>query len=379
MVGVRSAASRKETDMYKGPIIDCDVHHNWKNRTAIVSRLPAEWRDFANGFGSGYGASLFPAAPTHPNRHGHNKRIDTFPPDGGVPGSDYETMRKQLLDPLKVERAILLFDTGTNVGHPNLYFANALASAINDWNLEEWLGRDQRLFGAVLTPTQDPTAAAREIRRVGRHPKIVTVLMNWNPGFPFGHPFYHPIYEAAAELNLPVSIHVGVSGRAPWTAGGLPASRVELHTLLAQAIQHHFASMITHGVFEKYPDLRVALIEVGLSWVPWLMWGLDAHYEILRRESPWVKRLPSEYLRKHAFISTQPMDLSPEPGQLIDALEAFGQMEDLLCFASDYPHWDADDPLYVARRLPTHWTEKVFWANSARLYRWPVAAPALVS
>src|SRR3954462_536948 len=100
--------------MYKGPIIDCDVHHNWKSPEDIVSRLPRRWRELAEGLPSGETLSLTPAAPTHANRHGHNKRVDTFPANGGVPGSDYQTMKEQLLDPLGIERAILLFDTGTN-------------------------------------------------------------------------------------------------------------------------------------------------------------------------------------------------------------------------------------------------------------------------
>ena len=363
--------------MYRGPIIDCDVHHTWKTADAILERLPARWREFAAGFPTHGPVRLTPAAPTHPNRHGHNKRIETFPPDGSPPGSDYETLRAQLLDPLNVERAILQFDTGTNVGHPNLYFATALARAINDWNLDEWLsGRDDRLFGAVLVPTQDPAAAADEVRRVGEHPRVVEVLLNWNAGFPYGHPFYHPIYEAAVELDLPVAIHVGASGRPPWTAGGIAAGRSELHTLLGQPMHHHFTSLVTHGVFEKYPRLRVSLMEVGVSWVPWLIWGLDAHYEVLRRESPWVKRLPSEYFRDHVHLSTQPFDMSPDAGQVIQALEAFGGLEDALCFASDYPHWDADDPGYVARRVPADWVEKILWGNAARSFRWPTLAAA---
>lgn len=361
--------------MYAGPKIDCDVHHNWKSREDMTQYLPKVWREFADG-----PVLIEPAYPTHPNRHGHNKRVDSFPPDGSVPGSDYETLRAQVLDEFDVSRAILLYDTGTNSGHPNIYFATELVRAMNRWSIDYWLdGRDDRLYGGLLVPTQQPEEAAKEIMSVGENPRMATVLLNWNPGKPFGHPFYHPIYEAAQSMELPIAIHIGVTGSGPWFAGGMPSGRVEFHTLLAEPMQHHLTSFITHGVFERFPRLKLIMIETGIAWIPWLMWRLDADYALLKRESPWVKRLPSEYFREHCALSTQPLDESPRRQQLLDVLGLVDGFEDMLCFATDYPHWDADDPLYIARKLPSAWQEKVFWSNAERMFRWPAAAPGKAS
>jgi predicted TIM-barrel fold metal-dependent hydrolase len=154
-------------------------------------------------------------------------------------------------------------------------------------------------------------------------------------------------------------------------AGGLPNTRFEFHTLAGQSTVHHLVSFITHGVFEKFPKLKVIAIEIGIAWLPWLLWTLDRHYPSLKRESPWVKRLPSEYFREHIRVSTQPMEDTPKREQLIEALEAVGGMEDVLVFASDYPHWDTDDPRYIAKRLPKSWWPKLFYDNAADALRWP--------
>ena len=107
------------------------------------------------------------------------------------------------------------------------------------------------------------------------------------------------------------------------------------------------------------------------------MWSLDHHFLAIRRENPLVKRPPSEYFREHIRVSSQPIEMTPERNQLIDALEAFGGVEDILVFASDYPHWDTDDPNYIARRLPEAWWPKVFYSNARDFFRWPPNAMAL--
>jgi predicted TIM-barrel fold metal-dependent hydrolase len=162
-------------------------------------------------------------------------------------------------------------------------------------------------------------------------------------------------------------------------AGGLSNSRLELATLVPLPAQHHLASLITHGVFERFPGSRVLFVEHGFTWLPSVLWNLDGRYEVLRRESPWVKRLPSDYVREHVRFSTQPFDMTKDRKQLIGLLESYEGMEDLLCFASDYPHWDADEPSYLASRLPKAWLPKVFYENAAQFFGLEHRAPATVT
>jgi predicted TIM-barrel fold metal-dependent hydrolase len=127
----------------------------------------------------------------------------------------------------------------------------------------------------------------------------------------------------------------------------------------------HVVSFVTHGAFERYRDLKLLVIESGVSWLPGLLWNLDGNYDRLRLESPWVKRRPSDYLRERVKLTTQPLEI-PRDGRsnLVELLQSVEGIEDMLCFASDYPHWDSDALRFITRHLPTAWHEKIFAANA---------------
>jgi uncharacterized protein len=368
--------------LYDGLLYDLDVHHAWDSPQELAPYLSAEWRDHVLGNGRPT-LRLQPPGLLWPHPQGTGRRAETYPDGYKRPGSSYELLCEQHLDPLGVERVVLGFDIGMNGALPNPLLAAEVVRAANDWSIAEWLERDPRLYGGLLVAPQVPELAAAEVRRIGSHPKVCQVLFAAHvAGRPFGHPIYNPIYEAAVEVGLPIAFHsagISAGGLGQPAAGGMPGSRLEYHTLAPQATMHDLASMITFGVFERFPELRLLIVETGVGWVPWLLWKLDRHYDALRRESPWVKRLPSDSFRDHVHLTTQPLDESEEVEQLVDVLESFGGMEHVLCFSSDYPHWDTDTLRSVARRLPRAWWDDVFHGNAARHYGWPVAAPAPVA
>ena len=112
--------------------------------------------------------------------------------------------------------------------------------------------------------------AAQEIRRVGAHPAMVQVLVSSGAQRPYGDPFYWPIWEAAAEMGLPVALHLGGQGgvNVNPTGCGAPTFFWETHALLCETGMGHIASVIAHGIFEKYPAMRFVLIECGIAWLP---------------------------------------------------------------------------------------------------------------
>jgi predicted TIM-barrel fold metal-dependent hydrolase len=144
---------------------------------------------------------------------------------------------------------------------------------------------------------------------------------------------------------------------------------------MTQQAHHYLTSLIVHGVFERFPSTQVLIMEYGVAWLPWLMWRLDAEYDRLREESPWVRRWPSEYVRDHVKLSTQPLEEGQKASDVSQLLQMVEGAEDLLCFSSDYPHGTMDDPGYVARVLPAAWHRKVFCENACRVFGWeaPVA------
>jgi predicted TIM-barrel fold metal-dependent hydrolase len=355
--------------VYTGPVIDCDIHHAWASPEEVIGFMPPAWQEFVRGPGQ---AGLLPISTpsSYQNPLGGN-RGDTFPGGGGPPGSSYELVRDQLLEPMRIEAGVLTHGEGLFVdSNPNPFFAAEIARAANEWTRETWLSRDERLFGSILVSNQDPVLAAQEIRRLGPDGRMAQVLMAVNGlGPPFGHPLFHPIYEAAAEFGLPIALHApGHGGNSPSSTAQAQANfYVEYHALIMQTMMTHVVSFISHGVFEKFPSLRLLLVEGGVAWVPSLLWRFDTEYRRLREETPRLERLPSEYFREHVRLTSQPLELPPDPADLIETLELFGG-EDMILFATDYPHWDADELDYVSTRLPEAWLPKILYGNAAEFY-----------
>ncbi len=367
--------------MYTGPVIDCDVHHARRSDDELLPYLSAGWRRYVTDRGP---AGIMPLTVQDglPNPHGF-MRADAYPPTGGPAGSDLGTVRRQLLDRGDLRRAILTFGDDSHVaGHHNPYFAVALARALNDWSAERWVSADRRLASSILVASQLPDEAAAEIRRHAANPRMVQVMLVDNPfNYPFGHPVFHPIYQAAEETGRPVAIHGGAGGWAnpPSTGGGNVNLYFEAHTLWPQVVMTHLVSFISHGVFDKFPGLNLLLIEAGSAWLAPLLWRFDAEYKGLRREVPWLTRLPSEYVAEHVWLTTQPLEASPRKEQATELLSWIGGGSKLV-YSSDYPHWDADEISYIAARLPRAWHRQVFFGNALDLYGWTEAdLPAAVT
>lgn len=121
-----------------------------------------------------------------------------------------------------------------------------------------------------------------------------------------------------------------------------------------------------HGIFVKWSNLKFVLIECGVAWLPGILWRLDADYKALCKETPWLKRLPSDYARDHIRLTKQPLEQPANKQHLWDVLAAIDGKHTLM-FASDYPHWDFDDP--ISLNIPSDWRENIFDLNARQVYK----------
>jgi predicted TIM-barrel fold metal-dependent hydrolase len=99
------------------------------------------------------------------------------------------------------------------------------------------------------------------------------------------------------------------------------------------------------------------------------MWRLDRAWRRLGDETPDLRRPPSEYIREHVWVTTQPMEEPTEPAQFHQLLDQLG-MDDRLLFATDYPHWDFDAPdQALPVKLAPDLERKIMVENARALYR----------
>ncbi|HEX2186926.1 MAG TPA: amidohydrolase family protein [Chloroflexota bacterium] len=363
---VAGSATRPGAQPYE--LIDADVHPSIDDYTKLHPYLPAVWRHHVKqrGFGGPVSGILRGAGGLY--------REDTTPPGGGEPGSDPAWLRQQLMERYNVKHPILNGGNILGLGTvPDPDFASAIAAAYNDWTIDTWLTEhnpDGRFKSAMFVAPQDPEAAAKEIDRVGDHPHIVQVLMTTALEAPMGHKRYHPIYAAAERHGLPVAVHPGAEGRAiagPPTAAGWISKYIEWHTCLPQVAQAHCVSLVCQGVFVKFPALKVVFVECGMGWLPHVMWRLDKNYKALRNEVPWLTRLPSEYIKEHIRLTTQPVEEPPHAEQFLQLLEMMDARQTLM-LSTDYPHWDFDDPIAAFKDVPDDLKRRIYYQNAADLY-----------
>jgi uncharacterized protein len=129
-------------------------------------------------------------------------------------------------------------------------------------------------------------------------------------------------------------------------------------------------SLVIEGVFERFPNLKVVIVEGGFAWLAPLAWRLDKLYERMRGEVAHLGRKPSEYIRQHIWVTTQPIEEPADASHLFDMMEWIGW--DRLLFASDYPHWDFDDPFRAfPAGLASERRKQILTGNARAVYRLP--------
>jgi predicted TIM-barrel fold metal-dependent hydrolase len=358
-------------------VVDCDIHNAPVSEAALLTYMPERWRR-ARARGGRLDAAIESRRETlgdrsylgaeYPRPTPRAARTDSWPPSGHPPASDLDFMREQLLDMYGIEVGVLtpMLGAGEQL---DVERGAALASAINDWQIAEWLEPEPRLRASINIAYEDGELAAAEIHRRADDPRFVQALMLIRTAEPMGRRKYWPIYAAAAEHDLPVGVHFGGWGRGPITGVGFASFYIEDTVGMATSFQDQLTSLVCEGVFERFPKLRFVLIEGGIAWMPGLMWRLDRAWKLLREEAQLLDRLPSEVIRERIWLTTQPIDEPPSDAEFAAMLDQMG-ITDHIMFSTDYPHWDFDAP---DRALPRSLSQEVRAAilhdNAHRCYR----------
>ena len=320
-------------------VIDCDIHPSVPSVKTLLPYMSEFWQEsfVARGIDGLDLQSYPPGAPI-------SCRPD-WRPDKGKPGTSLDAMRAQALDPFGLGVAVCNTLYGGQIAVSETMGA-AICSAVNDWIAAEWLDEEPRLRASIVVPAQAPLLAAEEIERKAPDRRFIQVLMPVACEMMLGRSYYWPIYEAAVRHDLPIGLHAGSMYRYTPTSTGWPSHFLHDYIAHQQTFEDQLLSLVSNGIFVKFPTLRVVFIESGVTWLPGFIWRAIKTWRGVRAEVPWVKQSPAEIIRDRIRLTAQPIDAPPDAKSLDRIIDQIGS-DEMLLFATDYPHWqfDGDEPL----------------------------------
>ncbi|OGA11941.1 MAG: hypothetical protein A2W68_01950 [Betaproteobacteria bacterium RIFCSPLOWO2_02_64_14] len=242
--------------------------------------------------------------------------------------------------------------------------------AYHRW-MEAYCGKfPDRLGGVILACGRDVKSALEEIKRWGKSRWAWGVLPYAPYGMPLDHPDFEPVWAAAAEHDLAITLHT-FTVMPPYAPGGTDNWE---NLFLQRSASHpwcgmrNMASLIGAGLMDRYPGLRIGTLEAGHGWLPFWMARIDEHATTIRSEISDLKMKPSEYVLSGRYF--QSIEI-PEGVKLTNAvIDLLG--EDVLMYASDYPHGESHFPESVDTVLEWDMAharkQKLFWDNAIRYY-----------
>lgn len=217
--------------------------------------------------------------------------------------------------------------------------AIAYARAYNRW-LADWCRTDpRRLYPIAHIPLHDVELAVAEAERARRDGCVGIYLapdLAARDGRPLHDPDFDRLWAAAQDLAMPIAFHVVVRQQPlfhEWEPALEGGGRLFYHAFLAIDVMAAFTQMMTGGVFERFPELRCAVLETGSNWIAAWLDRLDHKYEVAPQAYP-LKLKPSDYFRRQCVISA-------DPDETMTAEVARRIGPEYCVWASDYPHIDA--------------------------------------
>jgi predicted TIM-barrel fold metal-dependent hydrolase len=248
--------------------------------------------------------------------------------------------------------------------------SQAYTRAYNRW-ICDFCADNDRLVPTAHLSLSDPVAAAAELERaVGAGARGAYVAPFTHDGRPLGHPTNDPVFAAAQALGVPFAIHPMFEPQ--WTKGTRmgPWENVKQLRLLASVagsdgVRHQFTTLFDYGVFDRFPDLKVVVLESGGGWIGYWLDRIDAVYghTFIGTRVPLGEK-PSDYFRTRVWISCDPDE------RTIPALAArYGA--DRFMWASDFPHADhtpqyVDDLTELAASFGSADDRRMFLGDNAR-------------
>jgi len=259
---------------------------------------------------------------------------------------------------------------GTWTTSENIALESAMYRAYHRW-MKDYCGAfPNRITGVILASSRDVEGSVKEIERCAKEDWPLAVFVYAPFGVPLDHPNLEPVWAAAQRHDLAVALHT-FTVMPPYAPGGLDTwdnlwlQRSAAHPWCGM---RNMASLIGAGVMDRYPELRIGVLEAGHSWLPFWMARLDEHAHSIKAALPELQKAPSEYVMSGRYF--QSIEIPEGLKLTMQVMDVVGT--DLLMYASDYPHGESWFPKSVETVLgwdmPRDIKQKLFWDNAVKYY-----------
>ena len=250
-------------------------------------------------------------------------------------------------------------------------YAQAMTRAYNRWIVDWCSDSGGRLIPVAHLSLGDPAAAAAELERaVKAGHKGGWVVQFTMTRKPHAHPDHDVLFAKAQELDVPLGLHVSLEPQWAWP-GRYDREYVRkqqffLNVTASDALRHALTSFMQYGTFDKFPRLKLVLLEVGAGWIGYWLDRMDAVYDSVMGRGVPLKEKPSYYFKRNVWISADPDEHS---------LPAMMQLcgDDRFFWASDFPHPDhtgdyIEELEEIAEKLTPVVRQRLLGDNVTRTY-----------
>lgn len=316
--------------------------------------LLVEGRPYPESTGPGAGC---------PAEHGlaNHSGIHPFTSDGVLADADRDGIAQMVFYPSFGLCGPSIQDPAVATGFCRLY---------NEW-LAGWCATGAgRFHGVALIPFEFPSAAVavlREARRLGLVAAMIPPACRTRN---LDHRDFDEIYAEASNLDMALGVHGAPGVHLPKIGVDRFDNYIQVHCVSFPFDQMTaMTALVSGGVFDRHPRLRVVFLEAGCGWVPYFIDRLHEHYE---KRGDWIpggwQRDPREYIGSgNIWVSCEAEEpILPAVAKLLG--------DDFLVYASDYPHWDGEwpestKPLRERADISDETRAKIAGANARKLYR----------
>jgi len=269
----------------KEVIISADSHV-MEPHDLWVTRVPGQYRDSAPRFKP---LPVGESFQKHPGGSDPNARIGEMETDGLSAEVLYPTLLLSLfaLDDARLQEACF--------------------RVYNDWLIDYCRVAPQRLVGIAAIPVYDMNYGLEEMERCKKAGlKGALIWLAPHPDLPFHSSHYDRFWAAAQEMEMPVSLHI-LTGHSyhknPESRKGVEHYRGSVNLKIFDA-ENALFDLIFYGILERYPRLKIIVVETEVGWLPFLLQQWDYYYRRFRdRNPPPINKDPSEYFKRQIYAT----------------------------------------------------------------------------